>query len=117
VAAALVGAARADGVVYRYGGDEFALILPGAGVDDAIHVAERLRRAVASLSETDATPVTITVGIAGMPGDALDRAGLAAAADAALYFGKRSGGDRVIRADSLPRRRRTDAAQADLDAA
>jgi len=117
VAAALVGAARADDVVYRYGGDEFALILPGAGVDEAMRVAERLRRAVASLSEADATPVTITVGIAGMPGDALDRAGLAAAADAALYFGKRSGGDRVIRADSLPGRRRTDAAQADLDAA
>lgn len=117
VATALNEAARADDRVYRYGGDEFALILPDAHVDDAVRVAERLRGAVATLSETDPTPVTITVGVAGMPEDARDRAGLTTAADAALYFGKRSGNDRVVRADSLPRRRRTDALHEGLDAA
>jgi diguanylate cyclase (GGDEF)-like protein len=86
------------------------LILHGAGVEDAVQAAERLRGAVAALSATDETPVTITVGIAAMPGDADDRASLVAAADAALYFGKRSGEDCVIRADAVPRRRRTDAA-------
>ena len=117
VATALREGARADDRVYRYGGDEFALILPDTTVDDAVRVSERLRRAVAALSEGDPTPVTISVGIAGLPDDATDRAGLTAAADAALYFGKRSGVDGVIRADALPRRRRTDAHQEGRDAA
>lgn len=117
VAGALKDSARAGDHVYRYGGDEFVLILHGAGTEDAVTVAERLRAAVAALSATDPTPVTITVGIAGLPGDAHDRAGLIAAADAALYFGKRSGADCVVRADMLPRRRRTDTTHATLDAA
>ena len=109
VASALQDAARADDRVYRYGGDEFALILPDTSVDDAVRVSDRLRRAVAALSASDPTPVTITVGVAGLPDDAVDRSGLTAAADAALYYGKRSGVDCVVRADALPRRRRTDA--------
>ena len=39
--------------------------------------------------------------MAGLPGDAIDRAGLIAAADTALYYGKRAGEDRVVRADRL----------------
>jgi diguanylate cyclase (GGDEF)-like protein len=115
VAASLNDAARAGDGVYRYGGDEFVLILMAASPGDAVRVAERLRGAVAALTAADATPVTITVGIAGLPGDAQDRAGLISAADAALYFGKRSGADRVVRADELPRRRRTDATDATSD--
>jgi hypothetical protein len=87
--------------VYRYGGDEFALILPATTVAEAARVGERVRRAVAALTESDPTPVTITVGVAGLPGDATDRAGLIAAADTALYYGKRAGEDRVVRADQL----------------
>jgi len=117
VATALREGARADDRVYRYGGDEFALILPETTVDDAVRVSERLRRAVAALSQGDPTPVTISVGIAGLPDDATDRAGLTAAADAALYYGKRSGVDGVVRADALPRRRRTDSHHEGRDAA
>ncbi|MDQ3345677.1 MAG: hypothetical protein M3473_05200, partial [Chloroflexota bacterium] len=50
-----------------------------------------------------ATPVTITIGVAGLPGDAHDRAGLIEAADTALYYGKRAGENRVVRSDELPR--------------
>lgn len=117
VASALRDAVRADERVYRYGGDEFALILPDTSIDDAVRVSERLRRAVAALSASDPTPVTITVGVAGLPDDAPDRGGLSAAADAALYYGKRSGVDCVVRADALPRRRRTDAPLEDRGAA
>ncbi|MEP7081885.1 MAG: GAF domain-containing protein [Chloroflexota bacterium] len=117
VAGALRDAARGDDRVYRYGGDEFILILPDTTVDDAVRVSERLRRAVAALSESDPTPVTITVGVASLPDDAVDRGGLIAAADAALYYGKRSGVDCVVRADALPRRRRTDALVEGRDAA
>jgi diguanylate cyclase (GGDEF)-like protein/excisionase family DNA binding protein len=100
-ATAIYGAARSDDHVYRYGGDEFALILPHTGVAEAVRVAGRIRRAVAALTAADPSPVTITVGVAGLPGDATDRAGLIAAADTALYYGKRAGEDRVVRADRV----------------
>ena len=69
-ATAIYGAARSDDRVYRYGGDEFALILPDTGVAEAARVAGRIRRAVSALTDADPTPVTITVGVAAMPGDA-----------------------------------------------
>jgi diguanylate cyclase (GGDEF)-like protein/excisionase family DNA binding protein len=117
IAAALRSTARTDDGVYRYGGDEFAVILPATGVEDARVVADRLRRAVAALSATDAAPVTITVGIAAAPDDGEDRATLTAAADAALYFGKRAGEDRAVLARDVPRRRRSDAPHEGRDAA
>ena len=101
VATAIYGAARSSDLVYRYGGDEFALILPGTTAAQAARVANRIRSAVARLTIGDPAPVTITVGVAGMPNDATDRPGLIAAADAALYYGKRSGEDRVVRSDRL----------------
>ncbi len=102
IATAIYGAARSEDRVYRYGGDEFALILPGASAAEGSRVGERIRRAVAVLTATDPTPVTITVGVGAMPGDASDRPGLIAAADAALFYGKRSGENRVVRRDRLP---------------
>ncbi|MCC6619432.1 MAG: GAF domain-containing protein [Chloroflexi bacterium] len=101
VAMAIYGAARSDDHVYRYGGDEFALILPGATSEQAARAGDRVRRAVASLTEGQPLPVTLTVGVAAYPDDAADRAGLIAAADSALYYGKRSGADRVVRAAGL----------------
>jgi diguanylate cyclase (GGDEF)-like protein/excisionase family DNA binding protein len=101
-ATAIYGAARSDDRVYRYGGDEFAIILPGASSTEAARVAERIRHAVAALTEGDPTPVTITLGVSALPRDATDRAGLIQAADTALFYGKRAGEDRVVRADRLP---------------
>ena len=103
VGTAIYGAARSEDRVYRYGGDEFAIILPGAGVEQAAGVAERIRRAVRELTQHERTPVSITIGVAAAPQDAADRQGLLAAADAALYFGKGAGEDRVVRADGIPR--------------
>ncbi len=100
-ATAIYGAARSDDRVYRYGGDEFVLILPHTGVAEAVRVANRIRRAVSAITAADPSPVTITAGVAGLPADATDRAGLIAAADTALYYGKRAGEDRVVRADRL----------------
>ena len=102
-ATAIYGAARSNDHVYRYGGDEFALILPGATVAEAARVGERIRAAVADLTATSPEPVTITIGVAGLPGDAHDRASLIEAADTALYYGKRAGQNRVLRANQLPR--------------
>jgi diguanylate cyclase (GGDEF)-like protein/excisionase family DNA binding protein len=109
IATAIYGAVRSDDRVYRYGGDEFALPLPGVSLAEAARLAGRIRAAVAQLTADDASPVTITIGVAGLDAHASDRPALIAAADAALYDGKRDGGDRVVRADALPasRARRT----------
>ncbi len=101
-ATAIYGAARSDDRVYRYGGDEFAIILPGATAADAARVGERVRRAVAALTAGDEAAVTITVGVAAFPEDASDRGELVAAADAALYAGKQAGEDRVVQAGQVP---------------
>jgi diguanylate cyclase (GGDEF)-like protein/excisionase family DNA binding protein len=102
VATAIYGAARTDDLVYRYGGDEFAIVLPDAGVTEAARVGERIRRAVAELTAANATAVTITVGVAAAPRDARGRSGLIAAADTALYYGKQLGGNRVVRVSEVP---------------
>ena len=98
----IYGAARSDDHVYRYGGDEFALIVPGASAAEAARVAERIRAAVAELTADGPSPVTITIGVATLGGEAHDRATLIQAADTALYYGKRAGEDRVVRSDQLP---------------
>jgi len=103
VGTAIYGAARSEDRVYRYGGDEFVLILPGVHASGAASVGERVRQAVARLTAKDRAPVTITVGVASFPADAADKNDLIAAADTALYFGKQSGEDRVVRADEVPR--------------
>ncbi|HEX2194324.1 MAG TPA: GAF domain-containing protein, partial [Candidatus Limnocylindria bacterium] len=98
IATAIYGAARSEDRVYRYGGDEFVLVLPGVNAKDAASVGDRIRGAVARLTARQRDRVTISVGVAAYPADATDKNGLIAAADAALYVGKQSGGDRVVRA-------------------
>jgi len=80
-------------VAARYGGDEFVVLLPGCGRDDAMGVAERVRNEIAR--EVGEAPVTISVGVATLPDNARDSERLMAAADAALYDAKRTGRDRV----------------------
>ena len=88
----------------RYGGEELAVVLPQTDASGAELLADRMRAAIASLQVPSvggngALSVTASFGVAAIPESALDRDGLIAAADAALYAAKRAGKNRVERAD------------------
>jgi diguanylate cyclase (GGDEF)-like protein len=90
----------------RYGGEEMAVVLPGADSQGAAQLAERMREAVEELRVTrvdGAGHLTITAsfGVASIPVSAVDKDSLIAAADAALYRAKRAGKNRVERADTV----------------
>lgn len=99
-----VGATRQvlrDGdVLVRYGGEEFLVILPGAGRGDLTDMAERIRR---SISEAEIVTgghrlsITVSLGGAGLPDQSVrDPMGLIGIADQALYTAKATGRDRSV---------------------
>jgi two-component system cell cycle response regulator len=95
----LTGALRAEDVFARYGGEEFAVICRGTDLTQASIVGERMRKAVEKhrfTFEGTHIPVTISVGIAGLPDPAVkDATDLVARADKALYQSKHGGRNRV----------------------
>ena len=93
VARVLAREARAEDRACRIGGEEFALLLPGADDAAAATVAERIRRAVEDSADA-AEGLTVSLGVAASRGD--DARGLLATADARLYVAKEAGRNRVI---------------------
>ncbi|HET7040769.1 MAG TPA: GGDEF domain-containing protein, partial [Gemmatimonadales bacterium] len=92
---------RDHDLLFRWGGDEFVLLLPHTSSDDAPQLAERVRQAVAAtpmVPHTMAEPVRVTVscGVAGSHEPPAEPEALVALADAALYRAKREGRDRVV---------------------
>jgi diguanylate cyclase (GGDEF)-like protein len=79
----------------RFGGDEFALILPQAYPEGAQVVAERLRKCIENIEIPGVGHLAASIGIASFPLHASSRAGLVTAADTALYHAKRTGRNRV----------------------
>ena len=94
VAQLLINQSRAYTVVARYGGDEFAIVLPSTTKEGATGYAERMMRIVRSYPFATG-PVTLSIGIATLPGDADVRDDLIAAADRSLYRAKQEGRNRV----------------------
>ncbi len=95
VARAIQQAVREGDRVYRYGGEEFAVLCEGLSAEAATLLAERLRRTVSTVVLT-AGRVTASIGVATAPVDGIDLTELFATADARLYEAKERGRDRVI---------------------
>lgn len=95
---------RGSDTVCRYGGEEFAVLLPGATSAEATERAEALRRAVASepAGEGGAVPehLTVSVGVACWPESCTEFGDLFRAADRALYRAKHAGRNRVAAAEA-----------------
>jgi diguanylate cyclase (GGDEF)-like protein len=91
---------RAEDIVGRFGGEEFLLILRNRTADQALATAENLRRLIAHFDfrHRETQPLgalTISGGVASLPGDGRDSATLLRAADAALYRAKNLGRNRI----------------------
>ena len=85
----------------RFGGEEFSILLPETSPEEALEIAERVRRAVAARTyevETSSEPIraTISMGVAAFPRDGSDANELVHAADVAVYRAKLQGRNRVL---------------------
>lgn len=92
-------ALRPTDVIGRFGGEEFVVALPDTDAEQAMIVAERLRKKVAALPLEEAMrelQLSITIGIAVARGDEISLQTVIARADRALYAGKREGRDQVV---------------------
>lgn len=87
-------------MVCRYGGDEFAIVVPETSGESAMRVAEKLRRQVETQFFPGVPrPVSISCGVADYPTHGLTRDEVVAAADSALYLAKQAGRNRVASAN------------------
>src|SRR6185437_8993666 len=77
---------------FRYGGDEFIVLLSGSTAENSKKVAERIRKAVESTTfsvEGHNMNLTVSIGLAAFPEHAQSASGLIQIADQAMYYGKK----------------------------
>src|SRR5687768_13498081 len=96
VADVLAELSRDNDTAARLGGEEYALLLAGAAGDKAFAAAERVRLAVAERPLPEIGHVTVSIGVASCPSNALTERELFAASDAALYSATRAGRNLAI---------------------
>ena len=102
---AIVAAGRESYHVFRYGGDEFTVLLPGAGAAAARAVAERIRAAIETVGGTGSSwhaegiTVSASIGLATFPDEGTTTDGVLLAADRACFVAKRAGRGRIATAE------------------
>lgn len=100
---------RHEDMMFRYGGEEFAVLLAGAGLDDAVRVLERFRGTVQAYPFPQIGSKTVSIGVTGISGgDAVDT--MVARADKALYYAKNNGRNRVFCYEQLVAEKKIEAA-------
>jgi diguanylate cyclase (GGDEF)-like protein len=103
VAGQLLASVRTTDSAYRYGGEEFAMILTSCPKDQAVKVAEKVRQAISSMERPGpfGWRTTVSIGVATFPGDGRVARALVDMADTALYAAKARGRDRVMAAGDV----------------
>jgi len=89
------GTIREADQAFRYGGDEYAILLPHTSIESACKVAERIRQKTFAKIVIGSIPISVSLGLASWPADGVGPYDIVAAADAALYRAKRNGGNRA----------------------
>jgi diguanylate cyclase (GGDEF)-like protein len=98
----IAGCVRTTDTAYRYGGEEFCILLRETSAVDGMLFAERIRQRIGQRFAAGTSPsVTASFGVAGFSADAPTPRALIEAADAAMYESKHAGRDRVSLAPSL----------------
>ncbi len=93
---------RKSDIICRYGGEEFALLLPQTTGEDAMDVAEKLRKTIEAYPFPGVPrPVSISAGMAAYPEFGKTRDEIVASADAALYHAKQNGRNRIVSAEHV----------------
>jgi diguanylate cyclase (GGDEF)-like protein/putative nucleotidyltransferase with HDIG domain len=86
---------RVVDIGFRYGGDEFAVVLPHTPLEGARKVAEKIRKRVEGAMDSKGVAITCSIGIASWPTDGVMREDIIRAADTALYYAKQTGRNRT----------------------
>ena len=92
---------RKEDLICRYGGEEFAIIMPGIERDNALHIIERLRASIEKTFKRPGKkgplpPLTVSTGIATFPDDSIRKESLIKKADNALYLAKKQGKNKTV---------------------
>ncbi|TAN40042.1 MAG: sensor domain-containing diguanylate cyclase [Nitrospirae bacterium] len=101
----IMQAIRDNDLAFRYGGEEFTLLLPSSDAAAGRHVAERIRQSIESARfdpGSGGISATISIGVATCPDNARSISDLKLTADRALYRAKEGGRNRVVVSDESP---------------
>ncbi len=99
VAQCMLHSIRDNDLVFRYGGEEFVVLLPDTDAKGGALVAERIRKTVEDFifdKGTNNLKITVSIGVSACPANANEVRALIASADVALYKAKETGKNRVV---------------------
>jgi diguanylate cyclase (GGDEF)-like protein/putative nucleotidyltransferase with HDIG domain len=89
-------AIRTSDYAFRYGGDEFAVLLPQTSIDAALNVLERVHEKIGDGIDATKINITASIGVACWPDDGISHTDIIASADVTLYRAKRSGRNQTL---------------------